>query len=1149
MTSAETGAVTGRPSPDALLQEAAREERGRLKIFLGAAPGVGKTYEMLQAGQRRRREGADVVVGVVETHGRAETGALLHGLEILPRRLVDYRGNTLQEMDLDAILARRPELVLVDELAHTNAPGSRHPKRHLDVAELLAAGIDVYTTLNIQHVESLNDVVAQITRVRVRETVPDSVLDRADDIEVIDLSPDDLIQRLKEGKVYVPAQARQALEHYFSPGNLTALRELALRRTAERVDEQLRSHMQAHAIEGPWPAGERLLVCISEDPKVTGLVRHAKRAADRLHAPWTALYIETPRSHRLGERGRDRIAEALRLAEQLGGEAMTLPGGGRIADDVLTYARANNVTQIVIGKSDRPRWFEMLHGSVVHDLVRHAGAISVHIVAGETVGAEADGSAGHEEPKRLDLWSYAIATAAVALALGLTKLTEPVIGIEAADLIFLFAVLGVAAARGLAPSLFASVLASLAYNFFFLPPIYTFTIAAPANVAAFVVFLGVAIVVSNLAARVRSQMLTAKARARTTEALYAFSRKLAGIVALDDLLWAASYQIASMLKLDVVFLLPEAGRLEVKIGYPPEDILDEADIGAAKWAFENNRTAGRGSDTLAGAKRLFLPIGTGRGAVGVVGLNRERPGALLSPDERRLLDALTDQTAIAIERVQLARSMDEARMAAETERLRSALLTSLSHDLKTPLASITGAATSLRQYPELYDARQRKELIETIEAEADRLGRFVANLLDMARLEAGPIELSREPVDIGEVVATALTRTAGLLKEREIAVVIEASLPMLALDVMLFEQALVNLIDNATRYTPAGGAVAIEAKRALEGIVVEVRDEGPGIPPEELEQIFEKFHRVRRRRSAACRHRAGSGHLPRFRRSAWRQHQGRQSHRPLGRGLHDRFPRDAFRRSASPRGSGMTKGIVILVVDDEPPIRRLLRTSLGAQGFELVEAADATTALSLAASEKPEIILLDLGLPDLDGTEVIRRLRASGDKTPIIVLSSRGDGARQGGGARSRRRRLCDEAVRHGGARRAHPHRAPPPCARRGRRAGFQARRSHRRPHAPPCDPRRRRDQTLAEGIRHPPAARAARRQGADAPDDHAGSMERRGRRPVSAHLHPPAAAEARGRPRSAGAHTDGNRRWLPAGRPGRVARWICREFLALAQN
>jgi two-component system, OmpR family, sensor histidine kinase KdpD len=584
-----------RPSPEALLEAARREDGrvGKLRIFVGAAPGVGKTYEMLQQAHARQKDGYDVVVGVVETHGRKDTEALLAGLEIVPHKHIDYKGQSLQEMDLDAIIARHPQIVLVDELAHTNAEGSRHPKRYLDVEELMSHGIDVYTTVNIQHIESLNDVVAQITHVRVRETVPDAVFDRADAVELVDLTPDDLIQRLKEGKVYVPKQAERALEHFFSPANLTALRELALRRTADRVDDQLLTEMQAHAIQGPWAAGERILVCISEDPRGAGLVRYGKRLADRLHGPWVALYVESRRSLQLSDEERDRIADTLRLAEALGGEAITLPAGDRqIADDVIGYAQANNVTQIVIGKSTRTRWFEIVHGSVVHDLVRRSGNISVHVIAGEAVAGEPipkKSVRAAERDDRVNPRPYAFALLAVALALVCAELIQPWFGVENVDLVFLTAVVGVAVRLGLWPSLFASVAASLAYNYFFLPPIYTFTITDPTNVAAFVFFIIVAIVVSTVAARGRTQANAATERARVTESLYSFSRKLAGAGTLDDVLWATAYQTALMLKVRVVLLLPESGTIAVRAGYPPEDILDNADLAAAKWAWENDR--------------------------------------------------------------------------------------------------------------------------------------------------------------------------------------------------------------------------------------------------------------------------------------------------------------------------------------------------------------------------------------------------------------------------------------------------------------------------------------------------------------------------------------------------------------------------------
>ncbi len=852
---------TSRPSPEALLEMGRGGEagRGRLKIFLGAAPGVGKTYEMLLSARSRQGGGADVAAGVIETHGRAETEALLSGLEIVQRKSVEYKGRVLEEMDLDALLARRPQLALVDELAHTNAPGSRHPKRYLDVEELLAAGIDVYTTLNIQHVESLNDVVAQITRIRVRETVPDSILDRADDIEVIDLAPDELMQRLREGKVYVPKQAERALDHYFSPGNLTALRELALRRTAQRVDDQLLTHMKAHAIQGPWPAGERVLVCISEDPHCAALVRYTKRVADRLRAPWTALYIETLRSQDLSVVERDRIADTLRLAERLGGVAATLPGRGRVADDVLDFARSNNVTQIVIGKSSRTRWFEVLHGSVVHDLVRNSGNISVHVIAGDALKEEAiprknvrtsPGSGSNVA----GFFAAAWVTAAGTLS---AELLKPYFGGETVPLIFMVGVLGIAYLFGRGPSILAAVASMLCYNFFFIPPIYSFTIADPVNAASLFFFLFTALIVSNLTARVRRQAELASNRAAITSALYGFSSSLASQAKLDDLLSTSVSQIAASLGADVVIMLPDAhGRLKVASCFPPGEVIGKADLGAAQWCFEHGRSAGRGSDTLPGASRLFLPLRMSRGVVGVVGLGTgRRSDIILTPDERRLLDALMDQAAVAIERVRLAKEMDDSRVAAEAERLRGALLTSLSHDLKTPLASILGAAGSLREYGERFDVKSRAEMVGTIEEEASRMARFVGNLLDMTRLELGAVELKRQPTDLSDVIGTALHRTEALLGDFKVRLDIEPDLPLLELDDMLMEQVLVNLLDNAAKYAPPSSTITIEARKRGSVVRLHVMDEGRGIPEDQLLPIFEKFHRVKGR----DHQRAGTG--------------------------------------------------------------------------------------------------------------------------------------------------------------------------------------------------------------------------------------------------------------------------------------------------
>lgn len=845
MTSEDARLSDLRPSPDALLEQAARETRGRLKIFLGAAPGVGKTYEMLLSGRAAKADGIDVVIGIVETHGRKETEALVDGLDIIPRLTVAYHGHQLEEMDIDAILARQPQLVLVDELAHSNASGSRHPKRYQDVEELLARGIDVYTTLNIQHVESLNEVVAQITRIRVRETVPDSIIDRAEEIELIDLTPADLIKRLNEGKIYLPKTAKRAISNYFSPGNLTALRELALRRTAQRVDEQLVSHMRAHAIQGPWAAGDRVLVAVDATPRSLGLIRNARRKADRMRAAWAAIHIEAPQSAALSEQEKDQLAETMRLAEQLGGQTIILPGQS-IAEDIIRYAAANNYTHIVVGKSGAPRWRELLRGSVSHDLIRLSGAIEVHV----TSGALRDAVRPFARVKtaatssRPHLWPYLIASGVTAMAVGAAAMLEQFLDVRSIALVFMVGVLGIAVTSGLWPALFASVLSAFAYNFFFLPPLYTLSIADPESVVALAFFLLVSFIASNLAARVQRQAAAARQRARATEELYLFSKKLAGTASLDDVLWATAFQIASMLKVHVVILLPDKGGIAVRGAYPPEDSLDEADLAAAHWAFEHERAAGRGADTLPGARRFYLPLKTARATVGVIGLDNDRQGPILTPEQQRLFEALADQAAIAIERVDLVDDVEKARLAAETDRLRSALLTSLSHDLKTPLAAIMGAATTLRDYRASLAEPDRDDLLATVVDQSERLNRFIANLLDMTRLESGAMQPNLSLYFIGDVVGAALHRAAKILKNHPIKVSIPADLPMIRLDAVLFEQVLFNLLDNAGKYAPEKTAISITAQVDHRQIVLTVSDRGPGIPSADLERIFDSFYRV-----------------------------------------------------------------------------------------------------------------------------------------------------------------------------------------------------------------------------------------------------------------------------------------------------------------
>ncbi len=853
-----------RPSPEALLDQAASEGHGRLKIFLGAAPGVGKTYEMLTQARQRKLEGVDVVIGVVETHGRVETEMLTKGIEQVPKKRMPYRGRVLAEMDLDAILLRRPKLVLVDELAHTNVEGSRHPKRYLDVEEILAAGIDVYSTLNVQHLESLNDVVARITRVRVNETVPDSILDRANDVEVVDLTPEDLIQRLKEGKVYLPDAAQRATQHYFVPGNLTALRELALRRTAQRVDEQMVNYMRSHAIQGPWEAGERVLVRINERPGGAALVRYGRRLAERLHAAWAAVYVETPTAQTFTDAERDRIADALRVAARLGGQAITIPGSN-VAEGIVDYAHAHNFTHIVTSTTHRSWWSTLMRRSTTFEIIRRAGGIAVHVVPDQLTRA----MKGRESTKSVSVQRFEAALEAalnptshlgsvmmvgVALLVGLA-LQYFRIGPSNIGLVFLTAVFMSAITYGLWPALLAVVVSALAYNFFFLPPLYTFTIADPANVVNVFFFGFVAIVASNMAARVRAHSVLTTERAAMTENLYLFSRKLAVVFSLDDLLWATAYQIAQMLKVRVVILLPDGETVAVRAGYPPEDELDQADMAAAKWVWEHGSPAGRGADTLPGAKRFFLPMRTGRGNVGVIGLDSDRAGPLLTPDQKRLFDALSDQAALAIERINLVADIDRAKLTAETERLRAALLTSISHDLRTPLASILGSATSLRSQRKTLDDRSQDELLGMIQEEAERLNRFIANLLDMTRLESGAIQPRLEQIELGDVVGSALRRAAGVLAQHHVGVDIARDLPLVRMDPVLFEQVLFNLLDNARKYAPPGTNIAIVARREGDRARIEVRDEGPGVPEPDLERIFDKFYRVQ----AGDRRRAGTG--------------------------------------------------------------------------------------------------------------------------------------------------------------------------------------------------------------------------------------------------------------------------------------------------
>lgn len=836
----------GRPSPDALLALAEREGRGRLKIHLGAAPGVGKTFAMLSNARRLANEGVDVVVGLVETHGRAETAALIDGLEVLPRCPIIHRGRSLMEFDIDAALARRPGLLIVDELAHTNAPGSRHPKRFQDVEELLDAGIDVWTALNIQHLESLSDVVGRITGVAVRETVPDRILERADEVVLVDLTPDELIERLKDGKVYLPETAARAVDHFFKPSNLTALRELALRRTAAHVDDEMLAFLRQSAIEGPWPTAERILVCVGADPRSEEVVRIAARQAGGLNAPWTALHVDRPDVARTDEASIRRLDANLHLAERLGADRVRIIGADIVAE-ILRFARRENVSRIVVGRSERHGRFRRFFGrSLSDDLVARAADISVQVVVGAgEIPTRRDPSPNTLDRRRLGI-GFAAAALAVAASIGVGMGLTRWIDLPNVSMIFLSAVVLCALGFGRTSALAAALLSFLGYNFFFIEPIYTFTVAKPHELFALIVFLFVAATVGGLAGRAHEQAEAALARARTTRALYEYSRKIAGVAALEPLMWTAVAQVAGAVRGRAVALLGEAGDLRRAGAFPPDVDLGVTEMGAARWAYERGEVAGRRSPTLPNADLQFRPLVTASGTVGVIGFAPNDPDAHVGEDAERFLAALCDQTAIAAERIQLGIRASDAAAAAESERLRSALLSSISHDLRTPLASILGSVTSLRDFGEKLAPATRRDLLSAIEEETRRLSQFVANLLDMTRLETGNLELATDWVDLSDVAHGAVARAERLHPGRRLVLEDGGAPLVLEGNGTLLEQVLFNLLDNAVKYSAADTTVRVRLAREGGSARIEVEDEGIGIPPEELERVFEKFHRVAR---------------------------------------------------------------------------------------------------------------------------------------------------------------------------------------------------------------------------------------------------------------------------------------------------------------
>jgi len=823
-----------RPDPDALLRHAAQEGRGKLKVFLGGAPGVGKTYEMLSEGIALKRDGVDVVIGVVETHGRVETEALTRGHEIVPRRDVPYEGRTLHEMDLDAILVRHPRLVLVDELAHTNAPGSRHLKRYQDVEELLAAGIDVYSTVNIQHIESLNDVVASFTRVRVRETVPDRILELAE-IEVVDIPPDELIERLKAGKVYLPHEATRALGHFFSKSNLSALRELALRRAAQAVDAQMLDHIRGLGVGGTWAGSDRIVVAINELPGADELVRAAKRIADGLHAPWTALFIETPRTAQFSDAEHSRVAATMTLATQLGAAIATVPAP-HVFDGLRSFLTDARATQLIVGKSRRSRWFELRHGSVVDRLVRGISGVTIHVVPLEQ-------TPGPSKAKRLRraAWGapsgYAATAGMVAAITGVASALFHILNLGNVALLYLLPVMAAASLYGLRTGLFAGLASSVAYNLFFLPPTGTLTINNPENVVSVIVLLGVAFATSQLTSRVRAQADLAAASARTNATLAGFLREVTSVNDADRAAQMICDDVKRLFGVQVLLLEPGVGGVfEIKAASDPGYKLEAMDHAAATWAYDNATPTGKGSGTLAASEWLFQPLVAGGHVLAVLGIARDG-GEPVRADQLPLLTSLIDQAALVLERLRLAAEMRDVDVVRTRDRLRAALLSSVSHDLRTPLTAVIAAANEL-------DHGTTPELIATIKGESARLNRFVANLLDMARVEAGALKLNVEPVDLSDAVTSAAHDARRALEGHAVQLDVPPRLPLVSADPQLLHHCLLNLLDNAGRYGSPGTEIVIEGRHRFGEVRLSVLDQGPGLPPGQELQVFETFRRL-----------------------------------------------------------------------------------------------------------------------------------------------------------------------------------------------------------------------------------------------------------------------------------------------------------------
>lgn len=847
---------SNRPDPDELLARLKEEEqqqvRGKLKIFLGYVAGVGKTFAMLEAAHQRREEGVDVVVGYVETHGRKETEAMVSDLDVIPRLKVEYHGTALLDMNLDAILARKPQLVLVDELAHTNAPGLRHPKRYQDVEEILDAGINVYTTVNIQHLESLKDVVQQITGVIVRETVPDRIIDEAYEIELVDLPTDELLNRLKEGKVYIPDQAMRALEQFFRKGNLSALRELSLRRTAERVDSQMLNYMHTQSIPGPWPAGNRIMVCISSHPLGERLVRAGRRLADDLNAEWYVVFVETPGHLNMPVQNRLRMQQNLRLAEDLGARIVHITSTS-VADAVIDFARQNNITKIIAGKPARPRWFELMRGTVIDQIIRNSGTIDVYVVS---EGSEASGRSAQRyfpdamtphRPLGRYLFSLVLVFVSTLAGFPLSKVLAPTNLV----MIYLVAVIIAAVFLGRGPSILASVVSVLVFDYFFVDPRLSFTVDDTQYLVTFGGLLIVGLIISNSAALLRDQVDALRRRERQSQALRTLSRELTAAITLNQVLEIVIHNVREMVERDSVILLPENGQLVVKASASGFTIND-SELAVADWAYKHGKEAGRGTTTLPAAEVRFFPLITSRETVGVLGIKPQDPQDFLSGDQRVLMEGVVNLSAIAIERASFAEKAAQAEMLRNTEKLQTALLNSISHELRTPLATVTGVLSSLEESisgpaEHQMDHDTQLELIRSATKQAKRLNHLVGNLLDMTRLEAGALKLNYEPVDLVDLITTVTGQMAADERlQHKLIIDIPDNLPLVNIDAVLIAQVLTNLLDNAAKYSQLRDPISISARKRGDQVEISVTDCGIGIPEGDLEHVFDKFYRVQR---------------------------------------------------------------------------------------------------------------------------------------------------------------------------------------------------------------------------------------------------------------------------------------------------------------